>query len=360
MNSAGLPEALRLRAEDALARGLRRELTQPLGIDFSSNDYLGFAHDRALHSKVVSRLRDLPIGSRGSRLLSGHSTLFERVEENLAAFSEREAALIYPSGYQANVGLFSAILKPGDLVYSDELNHASIIDGIRLSGAEKRIYRHGDVAHLKSLLKKDATGFSVIVTESVFSMEGDLAPIQELMSIARDFGAHLVIDDAHSTAVPETGWLNRNSPEILATVHTGGKALGVAGAWIACSASLKRYLVQFSRSQIFSTAPSPLLVGALDESVKHWQEVGRERAEEMLENMQILSGHSNWTTPIFPWLCGEAPQAVRLAEVLREYGFDVRAIRPPTVPVGTSRLRLSCPWGRTRSEIMSLREALLR
>jgi 8-amino-7-oxononanoate synthase len=354
------PEVLATREKDAHSRGLRRELREASGIDFSSNDYLGFTRDPALHERVLRRLSDVPTGARGSRLLSGHSAFFARVEENLAAFSRMPAALIYPSGYQANVGLLSALLRPGDQVYSDELNHASIIDGIRLSGAEKRIYRHGDPAHLRELLAQDKEpkGFRLIVTESIFSMEGDLAPLGGIAALARDHGASLVIDEAHATGIPGTGWTERHYPEVLATVHTGGKALGVAGAWVAGSAELKRYLVQFSRAQIFSTAASPLVVAALDEAVSYWQEVGAERARVMLENMARLCGNSEWASPIFPWPCGSAEHALALASRLVSLGFDVRAIRPPTVPEGKSRLRLSCPWGRTRDELGRLRTAL--
>jgi 8-amino-7-oxononanoate synthase len=358
-----LPLLLESRLADIREKGLERKLTLSQGIDFSSNDYLGFAHDPLLRERIHRRVHDLPVGSTGSRLLTGNSRSLLEAEDVLRDFCNRKAALIYPSGYQANIGLLSSLLRRGDLVYSDELNHASMIDGMRLSGAEKRVHRHCDLDHLEFLISEDQNphhGFRVIVTESIFSMEGTLAPLRKLAELGARHGIPLIVDEAHATAIYGSGRVEAEglSDHVLATIHTGGKALGVAGAWIACSERLKEYLVHFSRSQIFSTASSPWIGVALSEAVSFWREAGKDRAEQVLSNIRLLSGHPSWGAPIFPWIYGSAPNAIGQAAKLREMGFDVRAIRAPSVPEGSARLRLTCPWGRTTAEIHCLRKEL--
>ena len=356
------------------AEGTRRSLRLRQGADFSSNDYLGFAEDPALRERI--NLRDAPVGAAGSRLLRGHLELFEEVEQMLADFTGSQAALIFQSGYQANVGLLSALLRPGDTVFSDQNNHASIIDGIRLSGAEKEIYRHGDLEHLSELLKdshQNSNHLKVIVTESLFGMDGDIAPLAELADLAEKSGALLIVDEAHATGLWGTFEAHRGaglvqamglSKKVFATIHPAGKALGVGGAWVCGSSLLKDYLINFCRAFIFSTAPSPWLALLLKNSVEYWKQVGQERAIRVLARSADLS--KKWGLdggvkgPILPVILGSNERAIRVARNLQAKGLDVRAIRPPTVPQGTARLRVTLHWRNSDEEIKILTQAVLQ
>ncbi len=354
-----LPEILRARLEGLEPLGLLRRPEPPRGTDFTSSDYLGFARDGELIRRFTEALPRTPMGSSGSRLLRGDLELFAEVESRLAAFSGAEDALLCPSGYQANLSLFSALLRPGDRVYSDELNHASIIDGIRLSRAEKSVYPHRDLRGLRAQLEqtRGEKGFKLIVSESIFSMEGTLAPIRELGELAREFGAELVIDEAHATGLWRSGWVETLGlrSQVLATVHTGGKSLGAGGAWIAGSARLKAYLMNFARPVIFSTAPLPALAILLRESVAWWEECGPDRSAQALARASFFQAELRdallpqrrglfpeafYPGPIIPVFLGDNPTALRVSRELQQAGLDVRAIRPPTVAPGTARLRV--------------------
>ena len=241
----------------------------PQGLDLVSNDYLGFAEHPYIKERMAAALAGLPSGSGGSRLLRGHHEIFERLEARLARFSGSEAALLFGSGYAANIGLLQAIVSPGDLIVSDELNHASLIDGIRLTKARTVVYAHQNLAALEAALQSPRTGHAVVITESLFSMDGDLTPLKEIAEIADRQNAVLVVDEAHATGlygargsgrVEELGLRHR----VLATVHTGGKALGSGGAWVAASRTLRDVLVNRARTFIFSTAPVPVLAAAID------------------------------------------------------------------------------------------------
>ncbi|MEO5970722.1 MAG: 8-amino-7-oxononanoate synthase [Bdellovibrionia bacterium] len=378
-----LPEILQARL-DRQAIGLRkRTLIHRQGVDLSSNDYLGFSQDPILSERILDRLRDLPIGTAGSRLLRGNLKIHEEAETVLADFSGRGAALLFPSGYQANLGLISAILGPGDQVFSDELNHASLIDGIRLSRAEKFVYPHNNIEALRKALKEQsnqsASGLKVIITESLFSMNGDHAPLRELVCLAKEHSALLLVDESHATglwgsgseaavnssktmgAPPGGGGLVQSmglSNQVFATVHTGGKSMGCGGAWIACDAALKNYLINFSRPFIFSTAPSPALAVSLVESCKYWFEAGPERAQkvhnfssELRTRLQDLQNNfpnrlfiPSGTGPIIPVILKDNARALSASQLLQSAGYDVRAIRPPTVPEGTARLRITANY----------------
>lgn len=339
-----------------------RELKQRRGIDFCSNDYLDFSSDTELKRKVMERLSSVPVGATGSRLLRGHLNLFEEIEKQLAGFSGREAALLFPSGYQANVGVLSALLRSGDIVFSDEKNHASIIDGIRLSRGDFRVFPHQDVRALRAMLEteKNRKALKVIVSESLFSMDGDQAPLKELASLAEEFSACLIVDEAHATGLWGSGLVELMglSSQVFATLHTGGKALGCGGAWVACDEFLKRYLINFSRSFIFSTAPMPMLAIALSEAIHHWRVVGRDRANAVHEKsarfrklLRTQDGLPEVFGPIFPVLLGSNERALEAADVLCKQGFDIRAIRPPTVPKDSSRLRITL---RSQTEIADI------
>ena len=332
--------------------GLLRQMRLPQGIDLVSNDYLGLAE----HPYICDRMRDalarLPAGSGGSRLLRGHHEVFEQLEERLAECSGTEAALLFGSGYAANIGLLQAIVSPDDLIVSDELNHASLIDGIRLTKARTVIYPHQDLDALEAALQTPHQGRAIVVTESVFSMDGDLTPLREVATIADRGGAVLVVDEAHATGlwgargsgrVEELGLRDR----VLATVHTGGKALGSGGAWVAGSRALCDVMVNRARSFIFSTAPLPVLAAALgaglDLVVREPQRrVDVHRKSALLRQALAEAGlNVGGGSPIVPIIAGSNESALALQAGLSAAGFDVRAVRPPTVPAGTARLRVT-------------------
>ena len=263
---AALAEALAARER----AGLLRRMHPPRGlVDLASNDYLGLAAHPHLIERTCEAVRSLGVGSGGSRLLTGQRDAFTELEERLAAFSGTEAALLFGSGYAANLGLLTAVVGWDDVVLSDHRNHASLIDGIRLTGARKVVYPHADFGAIETALRQPRAGRAFVVTESVFSMDGDLAPLADLVEIAERHGALVIVDEAHATGlfgargagrVEELGLSQR----VLATVHTGGKALGSAGAWVAGSRLLIDTLAQIARSFIFTTAPMPGLTGALN------------------------------------------------------------------------------------------------
>jgi len=342
---AALREDSQLRALDHLG-----------GINLCSNDYLGLASDARLKQAVLDSVATArQMGSTGSRLLSGNSPEWEKLEAEFAAFAGTQAALYFGSGYAANVGLLSSLLKPGDVVFSDALNHASLIDGIRLSGAQKIIYPHADLSFLESKLRDhaNAAGARVIVTESVFSMEGDVAPLVELLRLARKYRADLVVDEAHATGVcgPEGRGVAAEleiEREVLAIVHTCGKALAGAGAFVCCNSELKNYLVNRARTFIFSTAMPPYMAGQIRAALAIARAADDRRAHlcalatRLRQNLAAAGiGTGPSTTHIIPVFLGGNEAALHVAAQLQAAGFAAKAIRPPTVPAGTSRVRIS-------------------
>jgi 8-amino-7-oxononanoate synthase len=354
-------------------RAQLRTLEQLTGINLCSNDYLGLATDRRLKraaGEAVTRAE--AVGATGSRLLSGNAPEWEQLEAEFAEFAGTEAALYFGSGYAANMGLLSSILGPGDAVFSDALNHASLIDGMRLSRASKVIYPHADMDFLEKALREHSRsrGGKVIVTESVFSMEGDVAPLDSLLRLARDHGAELVLDEAHATGVlgPQGRGLAAELGavrEVFAIVHTCGKALASAGAFVCGREPLERYLVNRARTFIFSTAAPPYLAGqiraalhlamAAEDRRAHLRSIAAALRDELLRS-GVSFGAS--TTQIVPMMCGTNEAALHVASVLQENGFAVRAIRPPTVPGETARVRLSLTAKVRREEILRLGEAI--
>jgi len=326
------------------------------GVDFCSNDYLGLASDRRLKLALLKAIACTDrVGSTGSRLLSGNHRAWENLEAEFSQFACTQAALYFGSGYAANVGLLSSILRPGDTAFSDSLNHASLIDGIRLSSAYKYVYPHGDMDALERGLRdrKTAAGAKVIVTESVFSMEGDIAPLDRLVRLAKDYGADIVVDEAHSTGVwgPEGRGIvveRGYEREVLAVVHTCGKALASAGAFVCSERTLKQCLVNRARTFIYSTALPPYFAAQVHEAMDLARKADSERAQiarvaealrESLIAARIDYGLSE--TQIVPILLGSNEEAMRVAARLAETGFTAKAIRPPTVPFGKARIRLS-------------------
>jgi len=350
-----------------------RTLESPPGVNLSSNDYLGLAHDPRLKQATLEAVtRAEAMGGTGSRLLSGNAAEWEALESRFAEFAGTEAALYFSSGYAANIGLLSSLLKPGDIVFSDAHNHASLIDGIRLSHAEKIIYPHRDLQFLENSLRAHAgaPGARVIVTESVFSMEGDVAPLDALVRLAKRFGAEVVLDEAHATGV--CGPSGRGIAAELgverdpfAIVHTCGKALGSAGAFVCGSRALRDYLINHARTFIFSTAMPPYLTGqihaALDLVIE--ADSAREHLGEiasLLRDGLAAAGLDTGTsaTHIVRVLLRSNEAALHVAGELQHSGFAVRAIRPPTVPPGTARLRISLTSRITRDDVQRLVAAI--
>ncbi|MHB8484765.1 MAG: aminotransferase class I/II-fold pyridoxal phosphate-dependent enzyme [Candidatus Acidiferrales bacterium] len=326
------------------------------GVNLCSNDYLGLAADPRLKYAVIEAVASAPqMGATGSRLLSGNAREWEELETEFAEFAGIESALYFSSGYAANVGLLSSILQPGDFVFSDALNHASLIDGMRLSGARKSIYPHGDMQFLEDALRENSrsTGAKVIVTESIFSMEGDVARIEDLLRLAKTYGAELIVDEAHALGVrgPEGRGVVAElklEREIFATVYPCGKALASAGAFVCCGAALKEFLVNRARTFLFSTALPPYFArqihAALD--IAREEKSRREHLNEI--SIALREGLSaaglNYgasSTQIVPVILGSNEAALRVAAQLQTAGYAVRAIRPPTVPAGTARIRIS-------------------
>ncbi len=294
--------------EKLRAQSQFRSLKNPSGISLCSNDYLGLAsHPRLKQGVADAVARSVRVGSTGSRLLSGNSVEWEDLEAEFARFAGTEAALYFGSGYAANIGLLSSILQPGDVVFSDALNHASLIDGIRLSGAAKVIYPHLDLASLEKSLReqKDAPGAKVIVTESVFSMEGDIAPLRELLTLARAYGAELVVDEAHATGVcgPQGRGMAAECKcerEVLASVHTCGKALASSGAFVCGGSALREFLVNRARTFIFSTAMPPYMAGQIGAALELARQADAERTH-LREIASLLRAELRALRPAF-WI----------------------------------------------------------
>ena len=349
-----------------------RELEVLSGLNLSSNDYLGLAARPEFRRAVLDAVeRAGSMGSTGSRLLSGTTREWTQIEPEFARFAGTETALYFGSGYAANVGLLSSLLKPGDLVFSDESNHASLIDGMRLSGARKIVYPHLDLEFLeRALIENRHADAKAIVTESVFSMEADMAPLEKLMDLGRKHGAELIVDEAHATGVlgPRGRGLAAHfglEREALAVVHTCGKALASAGAFVCGGALLKDFLVNRARTFIFSTAAPPYLAGQIRAALEFVRDADAERAQlqragaalrtELADQGFRALGSANHIVPV---LLGDNESALRAASRLQESGFAVKAIRPPTVQEGTARIRVSLTSSVTLVDVRRLVSAL--
>jgi 8-amino-7-oxononanoate synthase len=351
------------------ARGELRDLETVRGVDLSSNDYLGLSTDPRMKRAVLEGINSASrIASTGSRLLSGHDEVWTALEEDFARWVGAETALYFTSGYAANVGLLGAILAPNDIVFSDSANHASLIDGIRLSKCRRVVFPHLDLNALEAGLCRNqgSNGARIIVVESIYSMEGDRAPLADLAMLVTRYGAELIVDEAHATGVrgprgagcvAETRLCGR----VLARVHTCGKALGAAGAFVCGSDNLRRLLINRARTFVYSTGLPPYFAAQVAAGMKlaaeaesereHLAELGAFLRRELQKN-GFDSGTSD--SQIVPVMLGSTSVAVRLAEHLKANGFGVRAIRPPTVPPGTARLRLSLTAKMSRETLASL------
>ena len=360
---------------DLESRAQLRHLETVEGADFSSNDYLGLATDPRMKQAVLEGVNSASrIASTGSRLLSGHDEAWTLLERDFAQWVGVESALYFSSGYAANVGLLSALLRPEDVVFSDSANHASLIDGMRLAKCRRVIFPHLDMDFLEEQLRRHASvpGARVIVVESIFSMEGDAAPLTDLAVFAERYAAELIVDEAHaigvrgpsgSGCVAEAGL----SGTVLATVHTCGKALAAAGAFVCGSENLRRFLINRARTFIFSTGLPPYFASQVAAGVNLASEADSERARlkelstflrnELRQNGFDVGGGDSQIVPV---LLGSNEAAVHFAECLRARGFGIRAIRPPTVPEGTARIRLSLTAKLREETLASLVAAMVQ
>ena len=367
---AGLRKDLRSLEE----RSLCRTLAEIHGVNFCSNDYLGLAENPALRESLAESIGSATrVGGTGSRLLSGQTEEWRELEERFAGFAGTEAALFFSTGYAANMGLLASLVGKDDVIYSDALNHASLIDGMRLSGARKVIYPHLDLQVLEKALLQDtgAPWRRVIVTESVFSMDGDLAPLGKIAELAEKYGAALIVDEAHATGVhgPYGRGLSAAADierQVLAIIHTCGKALGSAGAFVCGPAVLKEYLVNHARTFVFSTALPPYFARQIGAALNLAGTMDQERHEllqrsaRLVENLRAAGFKTARTeSQIVPVVLGAVAETLDAADYLQRDGFAVRAIRPPTVPEGSARLRLSLTSKIPEAELMRLVKSLV-
>ena len=338
-------------------------------VDFSSNDYLGLAHHPAVAAAMTECASRLGAGSGASHLVTGHGIEHERLEEELAAFTGRERALLFSTGYMANIGVVAALADRGESVLLDRLSHASIIDGALLSGARFKRYAHADAGAAERMLNESHAESVLIATDGVFSMDGDIAPLARLAKAARAHEAWLVVDDAHGIGV--LGKNGRGSTEELSPedvpvlVGTLGKAFGSFGAFVAGSRDLIEYLVQKARSYIYTTAlPQPVAAAtrkALETAQREpWRRervlalTARFRKRARAAQLRLLDSN----TPIQPVVLGSAEAALQAQAELLEAGFRVTAIRAPTVPKGSERLRVTLSAAHTEEQVDALVERL--
>jgi 8-amino-7-oxononanoate synthase len=334
-------------------------------LNFSSNDYLGLANDPALKRAATEAIEKYGVGAGASRLLCGNLQPYEDLERKLAAFKAQEASIVFSSGYAANVGSITALVGEGDMVILDKLDHASIIDGARQSGATLRVYPHKNLAKLESILQQgEAFRRKLIVTETVFSMDGDLAPLAEIVALKEKYGAWLMIDEAHATGLYAS---NRRGiaeaagveDQIDITLGTLSKALGCAGGFVVGSQVLIELLRNRARSLIYSTALPPAVCAAAGAAVDFvMSEDGHQRRDRLWRNVsQMKNGLSTAgivnesRSPIIPIIIGEENAAVEISRQLHEHGIFVPAVRFPTVPKGKARLRVTVTAAHEQADV---------
>lgn len=340
-------------------------------VNFCSNDYLGLARHPEVIAAFQAAAEKYGVGSGASHLVCGHSAEHQALEEELAEFTGRERVLLFSTGYQANTGTLQALLGRTDAVFEDKLNHASLIDGGLASGAKFQRYRHGDVAHLRTLLEKSTAQKKIIVSDGVFSMDGDIAPLPELVELAQQHDAWLMVDDAHGFGVlgQHGGGVAEqfalSSAQLPVLMGTLGKSFGTFGAFVAGDAVLVDYLINNARPYIFTTALPPAVAAASRASLKLLRNATASREklsahihyfkrEAQALGLEVLPG----ITPIQPVLLGSNARAQAWSAALEAKGFLVGAIRPPTVAVGTARLRITFSAAHEQSDVDGLLRAL--
>ncbi|GAB4116809.1 MAG: 8-amino-7-oxononanoate synthase [Sideroxydans sp.] len=337
---------------------------------FSSNDYLGLANHPQLIAALQQGAAKWGVGAGAAHLVNGHFTPHHQLEQRLAAFVGKPAALLFSTGYMANLGVVQALVGKGDTVYADKLNHASLNDAMVLSRATVQRYRHGDTAQLDALLAKQQSGRKLVITDAVFSMDGDIAPLPGLLALCERHDAWLLVDDAHGFGVlgqHGRGTLSHfglGSPRLI-LMGTLGKAAGVSGAFVAAEQVVIDTLVNQAHSYVYTTASPPALAAALMQSLNLIEQGEALRAHLQRLIALLRKGLSDlpWQrmpsdTPIQPLMVGDNKRALALSEGLRARGIWVAAIRPPTVPQGTARLRITLSAAHTEAEVQQLIEAL--
>ena len=339
-------------------------------LSFCSNDYLGLASHSGNIEALKQALPETGLGGAASHLVCGHHEAHHRLEHRLAAFTQRSSALFFSTGYMANLGVISALVGRGDTVFSDRLNHASIVDGCVLSRARLRRYAHGDVDALEALLA-ETSGHKLVVTDGVFSMDGDVAPLRALARVCKAHDALLLVDDAHGIgvlgpqgrgSVLEAGLSEDEVPVLIGTL---GKAVGTSGAFVAGPALLTDYLVQKARTYIYTTAMPPALAMATCASLDRIEEDDsrREHLNGLIDHFRSGAEELGYElmpskTPIQPIMVGDNHAALALSQALETQGLLVTAIRPPTVPEGQARLRVTLSAAHTRENVDQLLSAL--
>ena len=370
LRDRGLERQLRIIAR---RQGAVVETEQGAAVDFASNDYLGLASDPRLADAASRALREHGSGAAASRLITGNSAEHEALEREIAEFFDAERALTFSGGYAANVGVIAALVGRGDAIFADALNHASLIDGSRASRAAIHVYPHGDAAALERLLAlhRQEARRALIVTDGMFSMDGDRAPLADLTTLARQYDAWTYVDDAHAAGASGPDGRGTAASLELAhpvdvTVGTLGKAFGAAGAFVFGSRTLHEYLLNRARSFVFSTAPMPAQVAAAREGLRIARAEPERRAALASHARAIraalasrgvtCAGESE--SHVVPVIVGDARRATIIGAALADRGFLVGAVRPPTVPDGTSRLRITASAAHTDDQIAGLADAV--
>ena len=340
-------------------------------INFASNDYLGLAQHPALRAALVRGATEWGVGATAAHLLGGHRREHEKLEETLAAWTGRERAMLFSTGYMANLGVLSALLRGGDLCVQDKLNHACLLDGARLAGCELKRYVHADVASAQRQLRSNAASPALLATDGVFSMDGDIAPLAALAALCKSEHALLMVDDAHGIgvlgaagagSVDAAGLTQSDVPVVMATL---GKALGVSGAFVAGPATLIDGLEQFARTHVYTTASPPALAAATSAAIdiarhESWR---RDKLRALIAHFRHGAARRriallDSSTPIQPVVVGSSAAAIEIANDIEANGFFVPAIRPPTVPDGAARLRVTFSAAHAESDVEALLDAL--
>jgi 8-amino-7-oxononanoate synthase len=370
-----LEKRLQKRKEDD---SFRKLLPFPAGVDFFSNDYLGLARSEEIAERALKILAttNLQNGSSGSRLLSGNHILFSQLENQLSVFHNSQAALVFNSGYDANIGFFSSVPQKNDIILYDEFSHASIRDGLKMSLAKHYKFRHNDLEDLEEKLKRYITeqdGIDLyVVTESVFSMDGDSPDLRRLVEVTERYKAFLIIDEAHATGVSGENGAGlvqdlKLESKVFARIHTFGKAVGCHGAVILGNRSLKDYLVNFSRSFIYTTALSPHSVATISACYRYL-EMDRKPLEDLKENIEhfrseikvngLQNNFIESTSAIQSCVIPGNKKVKAISQLLAEKGFLVKPILSPTVPAGSERLRFCIHTYNSRAEISEVLKVL--
>lgn len=336
-------------------------------IDFSSNDYLGLCDHPDIQKVFKESIDRFGVGSSASRLLSGDLEIYHQLEQNLAKFKQKESALVFNSGYQANVGIISALVGRGDVIFCDKLSHASIIDGVILSGAKLFRFLHNDTNNLEGLLKKQRNKFksSLIITETIFSMDGDRAPLREISILSKKYNCKIMVDEAHATGIfgeSGSGLVEQENVvnEIDFIMGTFSKALGSFGAYLACSDKIKKFLINTCRSFIYSTALPPAIIAVnlasldLVEKEPFRRKTLLENADYFRDKLKEKRFKVKGSSQIIPLIVGESKKAIEMSQNLQNKGYWIQAIRQPTVPKGESRLRFSLTYHHTKEVLEKL------